>query len=206
MDTLFYAIGAGLVVLALIVSAIGMRSDDFPSNGVLRIGVLLIALVVVATGYTAVKASEEEALAREEEENRLAVEAESETTGENEEAGVSGSDTDVEPEEPNPDGGGATASVETGSAVFVDNGCGSCHTLADQEQALGEIGPNLDAQLTDKDAAYIAAAIVDPSANVVAGFGDNIMPSDYAEVIAPADLEALAAYLDEVTSEPAPAP
>jgi len=214
METLFYAIGAALVVIALIVAAIGMRRDDFPSTNALRIGVLLIALVVVATGYTAVQASEEEALAREEEEDRLAAEEADELAAENAELGGGGSassSAEVDPASGNgpgddetvTEGGAATASTEEGSAVFVDNGCGGCHTLADQgNQALGEIGPNLDAELVNEDAAYIETSIVDPSAEVVEGFGDNIMPSDFEEIIPPADLAALVAYLDEVTSEP----
>lgn len=213
METLFYAIGGGLVLIALIVSAIGMRNDSFPSTGALRIGVLLVTLVVVATGYTAVAASEEEQEAREQEENALAAEEATELEAENAEEGGGGSASGTQDEDPEAgggpgddetvtEGGGATASVEEGSAVFADNGCGNCHTLADQgDLALGAIGPNLDAELVDEDAAYIETSIVDPSAEVVEGFGDNIMPSDYGEILAPADLEALVAYLDEVTAE-----
>lgn len=215
METTFYAIGGALVLVALVISAIGMRNDDFPSPGILRIGVLFVSLVVIATGYTAVKASQEEAEAREQEENRLAAEEATELEAENAEEAGGGSASGTQEEDPEsggapgddqqvtePGSGGATASLEEGSAVFVDQGCGSCHTLADQgDFATGDIGPNLDAQLVDQDAAYIETAIVDPGADVVEGFGDNIMPSDYGELIEPADLEALVAYLDEVTSE-----
>jgi len=212
METLFYAIGGGLCLIALVVSAIGMRSDSFPSTGALRVGVLFVALVVVATGYTAVEASQEEAAAREEEE-LLASEEAAELEAENAEEAGGGSASGTQEEDPEggggpgddetvTEGGGATASLEEGSAVFVDNACGNCHTLTDQgDLALGAIGPNLDAELVNEDAAYIETSIVDPSAEVVEGFGDDIMPSDYGEIIAPADLEALVAYLDEVTAE-----
>lgn len=218
METTFYAIGGALVVIALIISAMGMRNDDFPSQGALRIGVLFVALVVIATGYTAVQAAQEEAAHREEEESLLADEEAAEIEAENAEEAGGGSASGTQEEDPEAGGapgddqqvvepgGGSTASLQAGSAVFVDQGCGSCHTLADQgDLALGAIGPNLDAQLVDQDAAYIETAIVDPSADVVEGFGDNVMPSDYGELIEPADLEALVAYLDEVTSEDAPA-
>lgn len=202
MDTVFYAAGAALVLIALIVSAIGLRSDDFPSANVLRIGVVLVALVVGFTSYAAVEASEEEELARLEEEDRAAAEEAEEAAAENEAEGVSGSDDVNAADEDVPPQGEATASSADGATVFIDNGCGGCHTLADLPEAVGEIGPNLDAQLIDQDAAYIETAIVDPGADIVSGFGDGIMPDDYAEEIAPADLEALVAYLDEVTAEP----
>lgn len=203
METFFYVIGAALVLIALVVSAIGMRRDDFPSPAVLRVGILFVALVVVVTGYAAVEASEEEELARIEEENVLADEAEAEATAENEQivgGGTPEDEAEAEAAEEGSSGTTTTASAD-GAAVFVENSCGSCHTLAAQgDQALGETGPNLDEALVDKDAPYIETAIVDPGAVIAPGFGDGIMPSDFGEIIEPADLDALVSYLQESTS------
>ena len=75
-------------------------------------------------------------------------------------------------------GGGGSAA--DGPRVFVDNGCGSCHSLAELgTDAQGTIGPNLDEALVDKDAKFIQTSIVDPSADVAEGFPDGTMPQDY---------------------------
>lgn len=210
METAFYIVGGSLCLLALIISAIGMRNDDFPSPRVLRLGVLLVALVVVGAGYTAVNASLEEEEARELEENELAAEEATEIEAENAEEAGGGSSSGTQEEDPASGGGvgdeesvtagGGASDTEAGAIVFANNGCGSCHTLADQgDQALGQIGPNLDTELVDETAAYIETSIVDPSDEIVEGFGDNIMPDDYGEIIPPEDLDALVAYLDQVS-------
>jgi len=193
--TLFYIAGILLILIALAISAIGMRSDDFPSNGVMLGGIAATALVVVITAFGAVILSQAESEEREEDEE--AALAEEELTAENEEEGAG------EPEAPMNSGEGpAEASADVGSAVFVENGCGSCHSLADLgDEALGQVGPNLDEALVDKDPAYIETSIIDPSAVVAEGFTDGIMPGGYANDIAPEDLDALVDYLSEATSE-----
>jgi len=214
-ETLFYVAGIALILVALGISAIGMRSDDFPSTGVLRAGVALTAAVVVVTAFGAVTLSEAEQEERETEET--AALAEEELAAENEESGAAEPETpegsgqgptDAGPEPteengqaPNDAGGPPEVIDDAGSAVFVENGCGSCHTLTDLgDDALGQIGPNLDEALVDEDAAFIETSIVDPSANVEEGFSDGIMPGDYAAQIAPADLTALVGYLSQATS------
>ena len=198
METYFYVLGIILVLLALGVSAVGIRNDNFPSAGMLRIGVLVVALVVAATAYGAVKLSQDEQEHRLEEENVAASEEAASTT--EEDTAVAGEGT-PEAEQASPeDGSGQGPSAAAGEQVFVDNGCGSCHTLADQGNAAqGTIGPNLDVELVDKDAAFIETSIVDPSAEVEEGFGDNIMPSDYGTKLSPDDLASLVAYLQQAT-------
>jgi len=204
METFFYVMGGILVLCALGISAAGIRSDSFPSPAIMRVGVLIVALVVGATAYGAVQLSEDEQQHRLEEENVEASEEAASTTEEQESEAGQGT-PEAEAESP-VDGSGqgpadlADADAETGKQVFLDNGCGSCHTLADLgPEAAGEVGPNLDEALVDKDAAFIETSIVDPGAEVEEGFGDGIMPTTYADSIAEPDLQALVAYLQQAT-------
>jgi cytochrome c oxidase subunit II len=92
-------------------------------------------------------------------------------------------------------GGGGTAD---GKAVFMSNGCGGCHALADAGTS-GGVGPDLDQGLKGKDAAFIKESIVDPSAEIAKGYSDGIMPPNFGQTIPPAQLDALVKYLAQVT-------
>lgn len=181
----FYASAAILVVLALSLAFVGMRSEKFPGDGPLG-GILigLTAVMVLITGIGAV------AEARHEQENRRAGIAEMPATEGNEEAEAPEGEGEI-------GGPGATASVE-GLKVFDSEGCGSCHALQAADSA-GQIGPSLDESLEDKDASFITTAILDPDSVVAPGFGPGIMPSDYAEELTPAELDALVGFLDQST-------
>jgi plastocyanin len=75
MSELFYPIGIGLTVLAVVVSFIGLRNKDFPSTkGALAGGIALFAVLVFATMATGVKNAQEEQDHRENEEADKAVE------------------------------------------------------------------------------------------------------------------------------------
>ena len=230
MATLFYVIGIGLVLLALLISLIGMRSESFPSTGVLRAGVALVGLVVLVTAYSAVGSAQDEQSKREAEANGESAAATEQQTATNAEdagggpAGVADLPAATGQGDDGAAGGGAPPSAGEGSApasgqapasgtqvasgdaqagapVFVDTGCGSCHTLAaGGASAVGQIGPNLDEALVDKDPAFIETSIVDPGAYVEDGFGDGIMPQNYADQLSPTDLANLVAYLSESTS------
>ena len=102
-----------------------------------------------------------------------------------------------------PEGGGdeetgAGAGAPDGKAVFTDNGCGTCHALADAGTA-GGTGPALDESLKGQDEAKIEEGIVDPSAEIADGFQDGLMPPNYESTLQPAELDALVKYLAEVT-------
>jgi mono/diheme cytochrome c family protein len=208
-QTFFFVVGIGLVVLALVISFVGMRLENFPSDWMRRAGVLLVALVVVVTGASAVKSAQDEQEKRTDEANREAATKAAVETAQNEEAGGGGSASSVQEEPPKPVTGpgddqsepSGEANAAAGAQVFTDNACGSCHTLSAQgAQAVGTIGPNLDEALVDKDPDFIRTSIVNPSAEVEDGFGDGIMPSDFEEKLAPDDLDALVAYLSQATS------
>jgi mono/diheme cytochrome c family protein len=74
-----------------------------------------------------------------------------------------------------------------GRAVFVEQGCGSCHRFAPAGSA-GPIGPDLGLALHGKDAASVERQILAPPK-------DTIMPDDYATRINPPDLDALVEFL-----------
>ena len=210
MATTFYLLGAALVLLALAISFFGMRNESFPTNAQLRIGVGFVAVVVIATAFLAVETSSDEAQKREDEQNlEASSEAEQEATTDSNATGVP-SDSG-EPAAPGPrdetgnqaapPGPPATGKGDpaAGKQVFVDQGCGGCHSLQDASTT-GQIGPNLDEALVDKDPGFIQTSIVDPGAEVEEGFSDGIMPVDYADSIPPQDLANLIAYLSSVTS------
>jgi cytochrome c oxidase subunit II len=92
-------------------------------------------------------------------------------------------------------GGGAPPD---GKAVFADNNCGSCHTLADAGTN-GTVGPNLDDGLAGRDEAFVRTSIVDPEAEIADGYQGGIMPPNYEQTLAPDELDALVTYLTEVT-------
>jgi mono/diheme cytochrome c family protein len=86
------------------------------------------------------------------------------------------------------------AAARAGKAVWVANGCGSCHTFA-PANAHATIGPDLAATLKGVPASYIRESIVAPSKAAAPGFGIGVMPEDYAERIPPAELDRLVAFI-----------
>jgi mono/diheme cytochrome c family protein len=189
-ETLFYVLGIGLVVVAVLVAAIGLRFDKFPaSKGVLALGTAAFAALVVATGAFAWLNAEDEQEHREAELAEAAEGAAAEDEG-GEEAEEVGPDVAESPTE--------TASAE-GSQLFEANGCGGCHTLA-AAGSTGTIGPDLDGALADADEAFIEESIVDPDAQVDRGQPPNVMPQTFGETLSPEELDALVQYLVESTS------
>jgi mono/diheme cytochrome c family protein len=84
--------------------------------------------------------------------------------------------------------------ASAGLAIWMAQGCGSCHTLA-AANAHGEIGPDLGSSLEGVSAATIETSIVAPNAAAAAGYSTGTMPEDYASRIAPDDLVRLVAFL-----------
>ena len=83
-----------------------------------------------------------------------------------------------------------------GKAVFVDSGCGGCHTFK-PAATKGTVGPDLDEALQGKDAAFIEESITDPNAEVASGFGPNIMPQDYGTQLDSKQRADLVAFLQQ---------
>ena len=62
-----------------------------------------------------------------------------------------------------------------------------------------EVGPDLDEVLKGKDAEFVRASIVDPDAEVAAGFQPGIMPETFDEQLSDEQLDALVKYLLDST-------
>jgi mono/diheme cytochrome c family protein len=84
--------------------------------------------------------------------------------------------------------------AEAGKSVFVDTGCGSCHTF-EAAGTSGTTGPNLDESLQGKDEQYIFNAIVNPDAQIAEGFQPGLMPKTYGEQLDDKQLGDLVAFL-----------
>jgi mono/diheme cytochrome c family protein len=77
--------------------------------------------------------------------------------------------------------------------------CGICHTLA-AAGSTATTGPNLDQVLQGKDAKFIEQSIVDPNAQIAAGFGPGIMPTNFSQTLTQQDIQGLVQYLVASTS------
>jgi mono/diheme cytochrome c family protein len=83
------------------------------------------------------------------------------------------------------DGGGGGGGGGPGEAVFAENGCGSCHTLA-AAGAEGFIGPSLDESKPAKD------LVIERVTN-----GKGEMPP-FKDSLTPQQIEDVATYVSEV--------
>ena len=71
-------------------------------------------------------------------------------------------------------------------------GCDACHSIA-AVGAEGKLGPRLDT--LDDDADDIVEGITEPREDTADGFPENLMPTDYAQRMGDADVQALAAFV-----------
>jgi cytochrome c oxidase subunit II len=87
-----------------------------------------------------------------------------------------------------------------GAAVFKNNGCAACHTLA-AASAAGKVGPDLDKlpseaqQAKQPLASFVRTSITDPNAYVAPGYPKNVMPATFGKAIPKQQLHALVTYL-----------
>jgi cytochrome c oxidase subunit 2 len=100
------------------------------------------------------------------------------------------------------DGSDPVALSSEGRSLFLDLGCGACHTLLDAS-TVGLLGPSLDgfsqiapARVLGEEAiAYTKASLVDPDLYIVDGYPSGIMPRDFGERLSVEEIEALISYL-----------
>jgi cytochrome c oxidase subunit 2 len=89
---------------------------------------------------------------------------------------------------------------QAGAAVFTNNGCGACHTLA-AAKTTGKVGPDLDklaayAQKAKQPlGAFVRSSIVSPNDYVEAGYPKNVMPQTFGTSLSKQQLDALVTYL-----------
>ena len=204
-ETFLYIAGGALVLFALVVAFLGMKKEDFPTDGQFKALTGVAVVLVVCTGIGAVQSARFEQAERRAENQEAAKEAEAEAEEkEAEEAPL----TEGEAAEPEGDaegegggsGEGPSGDADVGPegvALFTEAGCGGCHTLADAG-ASGTTGPNLDEVLPGQSPDEIRTSIVDPSAKLSDGFTDGIMPGSYQNQFNEVELDTLVAYLSEV--------
>jgi hypothetical protein len=81
-----------------------------------------------------------------------------------------------------------------GLTVWIEQGCGSCHTFKPAGARM-PMGPDLQQSLQGTPREYVRESIVSPSKTASAGWDTGAMPEDYAQRIAPADLDALVDFI-----------
>jgi mono/diheme cytochrome c family protein len=183
---------AVFIAFSLLAALVIPRSrPDFPGrSGLVPFILVTVILTIAMLGAVEVWAKEDHAAAEGGHET-----TETETTGTTEtettetettetETGPAGTTTAEEP----------AGSAEAGRAVFVDQGCGNCHTF-EPAGSSGTVGPNLDEVLAGKDAAFIRESIVEPNAEVASGYSAGIMPQNYGDQLSQQQLDDLVAFL-----------
>ncbi len=96
--------------------------------------------------------------------------------------------------------GKSVAGPGAGKAIFVNNGCSACHTLA-AAGATGKIGPDLDklpayaAQAHQPLEKFVHDSIVTPNSYIQPGFAKGIMPQNFGSTIPADQLASLVQYL-----------
>jgi cytochrome c551/c552 len=96
---------------------------------------------------------------------------------------------------------GTVKTEAPGKAIFVNQGCGACHTYAPAGPAAnGKIGPDLDklpqyAKTANQPLTqFVHDSIVDPNKYVEKGYPKGVMPASYKD-LPPNDLTALVDFL-----------
>lgn len=186
-ETVFYILGAVVVVLALLISAAGLRSERFPGSGRATLGLaVLVGALVIATGAFAwVQAGEH----HDEYAEELAAEREARA----------GEQAALMREATAPAIDDEAAGDVGGEQVFEAAGCASCHALEAAGSA-ATVGPDLDETLPGRTPEDIERQIVDPESEITPGFPPGLMPDNYDETLTPEELEALVDFLARSTS------
>ena len=175
---------AVFIVFSLLCALVIPRSrPDFPGRkGLVPFILVTVILTIAMLGAVEVCAKEDHPAAEGGQET-----TETETTGttetESTQTETTGTTTAEQP----------AGNAQAGRAVFVSQGCGSCHTFA-PAGATGTVGPNLGEVLAGKDAAFIHESIVDPNAEIASGFSAGIMPQNYGQ-LSQQQLDDLVAFL-----------
>src|SRR6476659_5999224 len=102
-------------------------------------------------------------------------------------------------------GGGQAGAAPDAKALFTNGSsasgataCGACHTLAAAGTS-GTTGPDLDQVLKGKAPAFIKQSILQPDAQIAAGFSKGIMPPNYRSTLKPAEVDAIVKFLSDST-------
>lgn len=85
-----------------------------------------------------------------------------------------------------------------GAQVYANQGCGSCHVLAEAQSA-GVLGPSLDQNIPNMTRAGIEQAIVNPGATKAKGYENAVMPNRWSN-LPPQELQQLIDFLVDSTA------
>lgn len=88
-----------------------------------------------------------------------------------------------------------------GRQVYLDNGCGGCHTI--EGLSAGTVGPNLTeigliaaTRIEGLSAAeYIRESILIPNSYIVEGYPENVMPDTFGETLGEQQIDDLETFL-----------
>lgn len=100
----------------------------------------------------------------------------------------------------------ANASAANGEALYQKNACIGCHSLDPNVQMSGPTWYNLGntavARVPEMSPAlYLNTSVVNPSAHVVTGYLDNVMPKNYGELLSAQEQADLLAFMFTQTQE-----
>jgi mono/diheme cytochrome c family protein len=202
-DTAFYIIGIALVVLALVVSFVGLRFKTFPSSGPALAGVIAVFVLMVGgtTTFAWRNAVDEQQTREEEGEAPPAVEASGEVVEEQNTPADTATGSPATATTTGQAETSTTASTTTtttgaadGAALFESQGCTGCHTLA-AAGSTATTGPVLDDVLKGKPKSFISTSITDPNAEIAKGYPPDVMPQTFSESMSPDELNALVDYI-----------
>jgi cytochrome c551/c552 len=85
----------------------------------------------------------------------------------------------------------AGSPIARGKDLANRDGCVACHST----NGVDMTGPSWKGVAETRTAEYVRQSIVDPNADIVAGFSPNVMPRNFGDKLSPDDLDALVAYI-----------
>lgn len=98
-----------------------------------------------------------------------------------------------------------TEAAARGEEVATGTGCLACHTTdgtigvgSTWKGLAGSSRPLDTGETVDADDAYLTTSIIDPGAQVVAGF-DNVMPPDYGDQLTEQEVADLVEYIKSLS-------
>ncbi len=182
---------AVFIAFALLAALVIPRGNpDFPGKRGL-VPFILVTLILMAAMLSAV-----EVFAKEEDHGEAAGETTETSTTPTGTTATQTTPTTTTPTAPPPPPAG---NAQAGKAVFLAQGCGSCHTFS-PAGSNGTVGPDLDDVLKGKDAAFIHQSIVDPNAVIASGYSAGVMPQTFGQQLSPKQIDDLVAFLASGTS------
>lgn len=179
---------AVFIAFSLLAALVIPRGNpDFPGKRGL-VPFILVTLILMVAMLSAV-----EVFAKEEDHGEAAGETTETSTGTTptETTATQTTPTETTPTAPPPPPAG---NAQAGKAVFLAQGCGSCHTFS-AAGSNGTVGPNLDDALKGKDTAFIRQSIVDPNAVIASGYSAGVMPQTFGQQLSPKQIDDLVAFL-----------